>query len=576
MVTLMAFLFLYGCEQESDMTKLSQLTTHFEKTNGTETATYHQVISFYQMLAKYSTQIKIIEMGSTDSGYPLHIVIWNPDKVFDIDLIKKDKSIMLINNGIHPGESDGIDATMMLFRDLVLRNKEITQKTVLVTIPVYNIGGALQRNSYTRTNQNGPKAYGFRGNARNYDLNRDFIKCDSKNAKSFTEIFQLLDPDVFVDTHVSNGADYQYVITHLFTQHNKLGGQLGAILNQTILPEFEDRLKALNWDSTPYVNVWGGTPDQGWEQFMDFPRYSTGYAALWHTLGLMIETHMLKTYKKRVEGTYHSLKVLLQLTDEKGPQIRKLRSASKILHQNATYPLRWVKDTTKVSKLSFKGYEGGLTKSEITGTNIVTYDRNKPYTKQIQYYNHFKPDHFVEVPKAYLIPKAWWRVIDLLQANLIEMQPLSKDSLIKVQMYKIESYQTKKAPYEGHYLHFNTKVTAQNEAVIFKKGDMLVYSNQKGFRYLLETLEPEASDSFFNWNYFDTVLQQKEGFSTYVWNEEATKLLKSDSMLRKKFNLKKEDTLFLNNPYAQLDWLHKQSKHYEKPHLRYPVFRILN
>ena len=71
---------------------------------------------------------------------------------------------------------------------------------------------ALNRNSTTRTNQNGPESYGFRGNARNYDLNRDFIKSDTKNAKTFAQIFHLVQPDVFIDNHVSNGADYQYIL----------------------------------------------------------------------------------------------------------------------------------------------------------------------------------------------------------------------------------------------------------------------------------------------------------------------------------------------------------------------------
>ena len=166
---------------------------------------------------------------------PLHIVVLNPDKEFDFIKIRKNKRIIFINNGIHPGESDGIDATMMLFRDLANGSIEPPKNTVLVTIPIYNIGGSITRNSTTRANQNGPLEYGFRGNARNYDLNRDFIKCDTKNAKTFTKTFHLIKPDVFIDNHVSNGADYQYTLTHLFTQHNKLGGSLGEYLQNKMI-----------------------------------------------------------------------------------------------------------------------------------------------------------------------------------------------------------------------------------------------------------------------------------------------------------------------------------------------------
>jgi len=91
----------------------------------------------------------------------------------------------------------------------------------------------------------------------------------------------------------------------------------------------------------------------------------------------------------------------------------------------------------------------------------------------------------------------------------------------------------------------------------------------------LETLEPQAVDSFFSWNFFDTILQQKEGFSPYVWEDKAVEMLEQQPQLKKAFELKKsENTDFANNWYAQLDWLHKQSVHYEKAHLAYPVYRL--
>lgn len=197
-------------------------TTVFEQSKGNKTATYTQVIDFYNRLARTYPSVKVVEKGTTDSGLPLHLVLLNPDEKFNIDQIRTHKRILLINNGIHPGEPDGIDATMMLFRDIAQGKIKSPEHTLMATIPVYNIGGALNRNSHSRTNQNGPVEYGFRGNAKNYDLNRDFIKNDSKNAKSFAQIYHQLKPDVFIDNHVSNGADYQYVLTHLFTQHNKL------------------------------------------------------------------------------------------------------------------------------------------------------------------------------------------------------------------------------------------------------------------------------------------------------------------------------------------------------------------
>ncbi|WP_282068793.1 M14 family metallopeptidase [Olleya namhaensis] len=550
--------------------------TIFEKSNGLETATYQQTITFYNNLASTYPSISIDSLGQTDSGKPLHIVTLNPDGNFNFENIKKDKRILLINNGIHPGESDGIDATMLLFRDIADGTIAIPKHTVLTTIPIYNVGGSLNRNTGTRTNQNGPKAYGFRGNARNYDLNRDFIKSDTKNAKTFAQIFHLVQPDVFIDNHVSNGADYQYTLTHLFTQHNKLGGALGDYLHSKMQPNLEHKLADKKWDITPYVNVFNTVPEAGFSQFMDSPRYSTGYTTLFNTLGMMVETHMLKPYKQRVEGTYELMKSMIEIIEEDHEQIKTLRlEANQKLLAKTTYPLQWEIDTTKTTTLQFKGFEGHRIPSNITEADRLKYDVNKPFTKPVTYQNYFKPSVEVSVPKAYIIPQGWWHVIELLKLNNVALKTLTKDTTITVQSYKIDAFETRTRAYEGHYQHYNTTIKASEENILFRKGDFLIETNQTAFRYLIETLEPQAPDSFFNWNFFDTILQQKEGFSPYVWEDKAELLLAQNPKLKINFNLKKSyDKDFATNWYSQLDWLHKQSPNYEKSHLQYPVFRV--
>jgi len=552
--------------------------THFEKSEGLETATYQETIKFYTDLAEAYPEISIQGIGETDSGKPLHIVTLNANSEFDFSEIRKNKRILLINNGIHPGESDGIDATMMLFRDLVNGKIETPKNTVLVTIPIYNVGGSLNRNSTTRTNQNGPKDYGFRGNARNYDLNRDFIKGDTKNAKTFAEIFHLVKPDVFIDNHVSNGADYQYTLTHLFTQHNKLGGELGDFLHTKIQPALEQKLTKKDWDITPYVNVFNRVPEKGFSQFMDSPRYSTGYTTLFNTLGMMVETHMLKPYKQRVEGTYELMKSMIEITEEQGDKITELRkNATNNLLSQKKYPLNWKIDTTKSSTINFKGFEAENVESDITGYNRLKYDKTKPFTKNITYQNYFKPALEIDIPVAYIIPQGWHNVVDLLQLNAVEMQVLETDSTITVESYKFKDYKTRQQAYEGHYPHYNVTISKKTENVTFRKGDYLIKTNQSSFRYIIETLEPQAIDSFFNWSFFDTILQQKEGFSPYVWEDKALELLNNNPKLKEEFEHRKKDlTAFNNNWYAQLDWLHKQSKNYEKAHLQYPVYRVIN
>lgn len=547
--------------------------TVFEKSNGTKTATYQQTIKFYKDLANKYAEISIQEIGMTDSGKPLHLVTFNKDQNN-----LTEKNTILINNGIHPGEPDGIDASMLMLRDIV-QNKNLKDQfsnIIIYIIPIYNVGGSLNRNSFSRANQKGPESYGFRGNARNFDLNRDFIKNDTKNSKAFSEIFHLADPDIFIDNHVSNGADYQYTLTHLFTQHNKLGGDLGNFLDKKMMPDIIKDLNEKDLIITPYVNVFNRVPDNGFSQFFDNPRYSTGYTTLFNTLGLMVETHMLKPYKQRVEATYELMLTTLDFLNKNGKEITSLRNKlNKQLISNQTYPIQWEIDSTKTSMLQFKGYEGNFIKSEVTGLKRLKYDKTKPFTKPITYYNYYKPKKSIIIPKAYIIPNGWWKIKEQLDINQIQYKILRTDTIIQVESYKISNYKTTEKTYEGHYLHYNTEITKVSIEQQFKNGDLYIPTDQKGIRYLIETLEPEAPDSFFNWNFFDTILQKKEYFSPYVFEDLALEILNQDPELKADFDqLKINDKDFASNWYAQLNYIYKHSKYNEKPFLQYPVYSV--
>ncbi|MDV7187196.1 M14 family metallopeptidase [Lutibacter sp. TH_r2] len=573
-----ALLVIISCKQNSENSTVD-LTTKFEISKGTETTTYKETIAYFKLLANNFSEISIQEMGETDSGFPLHLVLYNSDNEFDLESLKKgSKNIILINNGIHPGEPDGVDASMMLLRDIA-QNEDLKKQyknVVLAVIPMYNIGGSLNRNSHSRANQNGPEAYGFRGNARNFDLNRDFIKSDTKNAQSFAQLFHALNPDVFVDNHVSNGADYQYGITHLFTQHNKLGNGLGEFLEQKMRPQIEASLLEKEIIITPYVNVWGKTPDIGFSQFFDNARYSTGYTTLFNTFGLMIETHMLKPYKQRVEETYALLESIIEFTSNNSDKIKELRTnaVEKILSEKE-YAISYELDKTTFSTLQFKGYEGSLIDSKVTTGKRLFYNRSKPFTKPVKYFNTFKSKQTVKIPKAYILKSGWWKVIENLKNNNIQFTTFKKDTTINVIEQKIEDYKTMTAAYEGHYPHFNTTISQSQKEIHFSKGDIYIPTNQNGVRYIIETFEAEAPDSFFNWNYFDTILQKKEGYSAYVFEDIAEEILNNNPSLKEELQTKiKTDTEFAKNPRAQLDFIYKNSPYYEKAHLTLPIYKV--
>ncbi|MCC6307860.1 MAG: M14 family metallopeptidase [Chitinophagaceae bacterium] len=555
-----------------------QITTRFEQLSGKESPTYFEIVDWWKKLDEKSGKVKMLTMGMTDAGYPLHLIVVSNNGDYNFENIRKNnKRIILINNGIHPGEPDGIDASMLLARDIVINKYKIYDNVVLAIIPVYNIGGCLNRSTNYRVDQDGPVEKGFRGNSQNLDLNRDFIKCDSKDARSFTEIFHQLDPDVFIDNHVSNGADYQHIITLLTSQHNKLGGAMGEFLEKTFEPGLYTSMKTKGYDLVPYVNSFGDTPENGWPEYWDSPRYGSGYGSLWHTFSFVPETHMLKPYEQRVKATYALMQSFIEFTSNNSNQIKILRQQAKQISKTATtFPLSWSLDKSNYKEVVYKGYEAGRKPSEISWLPRLYYDRNKPFEKTVKIFNYYTVKSEVAKPKAYIIPQGWWKVIDLLKLNKVKMTQLKKDSVVKVEVYKIVDYKTMPRQYEMHHLNYDVKTATTIMNVNFKKGDWYIPLNQEANRFLMETLEPTAEDSYFAWNYFDAILGQKEGYSGYVFEDVAAAYLKNNPELKIKLNQKKEtDTVFAKSGRAQLNFVFENSPWFEPDYLRYPVYRVL-
>jgi hypothetical protein len=561
----------------SSVAQGQNITTRFEQSGGTQTPTYSEIIDWWKKLDEKSGKIKMLTMGMTDAGYPLHLIVVANNGDYNFDNIRKNnKRIILVNNGIHPGEPDGIDASMLLARNIVVNKITIPDNLVLAIIPIYNIGGCLNRGPDYRVDQNGPEEFGSRGNSQNLDLNRDFIKCDSKEAKSFAEIFHLTDPDVFLDNHVSDGADYQHIMTLICTQHDKLGGIMGDYLNQNFEPGMYASMKKKGYDLIPYVNSFNDTPDAGWPEFFDGPRYSSGYATLWHSFAFVAETHMLKPYDVRVKVTYELMRSFIDFTSQNSSTIKQLREKTKqdVLMQ-PQFPLSWTSDRTRSSKRVYKGYLAGRKPSEVSGLPRLYYDRSKPYEKEVPFFNFYTAGNFVQKPKAYIIPQGWTKVIELLQINKVTIIPLKKDTSFEVEVYHVDDYKPAAQPYESHHINGNVKVSSTLRTIKFRKGDYYIPMNQVANRFLIETLEPTAADSYFAWNFFDGILGQKEGYSAYAFEDIAADYLKTHPEVRSKLDQRKlSDTAFAKSGRAQLNFVFENSPWFEPEYLRYPVYRV--
>lgn len=565
---------LMGC----DLQNSSKLEIPFD-TNQNISADYKTSMQFYKNLAEaYPKHVALQAAGESDQGTPIHtVVIGERHKETAHKTRRKGKVTLLINNAIHPGEPCGVDATMLFVRELLEKreNRKALQDLTIVIIPLYNIGGTLRRNSTTRANQNGPEEYGFRGNAQNLDLNRDFIKCDSKNARTFAKIFHEWKPELFLDTHTSNGADYQYTITLLGPQHNLLPKPLSDLLKQKALPQLYEIMESKSWEMTPYVYAFS-TPDKGIYGFYDSPRYSMGYAALFNCLSFTTETHMLKPFKDRVLSTKAFIESLAEFALTNKDEILDVKvKAQSYLVDLDEYGVDWEYDFSRFDSITFKGFEAGYKTSLVSGKERLFYNREKPYTKRIPYFNYFKPKVLVDVPNYYIVPQAAWRVVELLKLNEIKLEKLENDTVIEAEFYRIKDYETSKSPYEGHYLHSDVIVQKEVLEKQFFEGDYLIKTSQPGFRYILETLEPQAKDAFFAWNFFDSHLQRKEYFSAYVFEDEAAEMLENNVELKNKFEHKlAKDSAFAKSARDQLFFIYENSLRNEGTVNLYPIARL--
>ena len=565
----------------SSMTRAQQKALIPQKWIENYTPTYDEVIDLYRLLDRNYSNAKLLEQGKTDTGKPLHLFVINSSDEFDPEKIKAEgKTVFLINNGIHPGEPEGIDASLW-YADDVLRNKDgmagILKNTVIIIIPVYSIGGHLNRSAYNRSGQTTPYETGFRGNAKNLDLNRDFTKCDSENAKSFSRIFMEWDPDMFLDTHTTNGSDHQYSITLIPPEPDLFPPVMEKFIRESFIPGIYRKMETGEYELIPYVSFMFRDPKLGINMTQEGPRYSSGFASLFHSYGMMTENHIYKGYADRVKSSYQFIKALAEFTSENSREIIKSRKSGVEESMKMEFcPIAYELDTTQYQMIEFKGYETDQEQiSSVTGLKRFGYNRTKPYNERIKYFDTWEPSETVRVPQYYILPQAYNDVVERLELTGVKYVLLENDSLIKVTVDYIDEFSASQSPYNGHYYYNQVSTHSEDQKIQYFKGDLLIPVRQEKIRYLIEMLEPKARDSFFRWNFFDNILDQREYFSPYGFEENAMKYLEEHPEFNAEFRKKQEsDQEFALNHRAQMAYIYNNTEWAEKTWKRYPVGKI--
>ncbi|MDQ3321081.1 MAG: M14 family metallopeptidase [Acidobacteriota bacterium] len=558
--------------------------TRAEKTDYRETPRYAETIAYSRKLDKASDWILYKSFGKSGEDRDLPLLVVSNDKTFTpVSARKAGKAVVFIQACIHAGESDGKDAGLALLRDIAITKTRaaLLEDVVIVFVPIYNVDGHELFSPFNRINQNGPEKTGFRANATNLNLNRDYMKADAPETRAWLALWNEWQPDFFIDCHVTDGADFRYNLTYEYAHFQEVSpfikNWMDTHFDGNVAPKVEKEGNLL----THYLQFDGREVSKGIETFIATPRFATGYAPLRNRPGLLIETHMLKPYKSRVRATYDVLRYTIEeIGKSKLSLFEAIRNAERetvergeTYDANRNFPLRL--EITDVSKpFDFKGVEYRIEESEISGAKKIVYG-TKPLDITIPKYDEAKVSVAVAPPLYYIIPPQWTSVIDVLQIHGIELRRIEKPLTIEVESYRLFEPKWAANSFENR-IPLTVKTVSVKGIRTFPKNSVVVSLSQKSADVAIHLLEPASSDSLVYWGFFNSIFEQKEYAESYVLEKLAAEMLSKDSNLRKEFEEKLKDEKFAKNSSARLNFFYERSPYRDKRIGSYPVGRIIN
>ena len=557
--------------------------TWAEKTDYRETPRYNETISYSRKLAAATDRIEYRTFGNSGQGRDLPLLVAAEGQTFTPDAARKAaKAVVLIQACIHAGEPDGKDAGLALLRDMAITRTraELLKSVVVLFIPIYNTDGHERFGPFNRINQNGPAEMGWRGTSTNLNLNRDYMKADAPETKAWLELWNEWSPDLFIDCHVTNGADYRYNITYHFEHHEGIPATVFAwereVIEGRVVPAVEAAGNLVSWylqfrDNRDFT--------KGIRDFSGSPRFSTGYTPLRNRPGLLLETHMLKDYRSRVRGTYDFLRfALAEVNRDPAALVKAGRAADDAMlaepNPKHSYPLAF-ELTDKSVPFLFKTVEHRTELSDVSGAVRIIFG-TRPLDMTVPMYNTFRVKAAAALPVCYVVPPQWEEVIGVLRAHGLRLLRLTEATSIGIESYRFTEVKWPAASFEGRFMP-TFKANSVREMRLFPADSILIPMKQPLARLAANLLEPEAPDSLLAWGFFNPIFEQKEFAESYVLEKLAREMLAKDPALRKEFESSiANDPPFAGSAQRRLQFFYRRSPYWDQQLNLYPVGRIID
>jgi hypothetical protein len=564
--------------------KETSLQTVAQQSNFVRTGRYDEVV---RLCAEYERTwrdaVRCTQFGRTPEGRPMLALVVSRSGALTPEKAREQKlPVMLLQGGIHAGEIDGKDAGFLALRELL--NDEAAagalKSFVLVFVPVFNVDGHERFGHWNRPNQVGPEEMGWRANAQNFNLNRDYTKVDTPEMQAMLRLLVAWDPTLYVDLHVTDGAEFQHDVSNTLepfyagdTHLHPVGGALVKELNAKIAAQGSmplDFYPSFVVDDDPASGFAAGPPS---------PRFSTGYWDLHNRFALLVETHSWKDYATRVRVTHNVIVALSQMMATEGAQWRAAQHEADVraAHLGGQNVVLDFGNGPHVTTLDFKGYAYTREPSAISGSLVTHYDNKRPEVWHLPCKDEVIPKTSVQAPTGgYIIPAAdaaW--MSDKLTLHGVHFERLTKaQTAVQLETFRATQVAYSKVPFEGH-----TTVTFagqwQPETRDIVAGSLFVPIAQSNARVLVALLEPQAPDSFAAWGFFNTAFEQKEYLEPYVAEEVARGILAKDPQAAAAFKQKlAEDPEFAANPQARFDFFYRRSPAWDERLNLYPVYRV--
>ena len=559
------------------------ITTIAEQSGLRKTGRYAEVETLCRAFASHHPErVRCFDMGTTPEGRTLWALAASNDGTLTPERVQKRKRpVIVAQGGIHAGEIDGKDAGFIFLREL-LEDRERDAALDVVTfvfIPVFNADGHERFGPWNRPNQAGPEEMGWRTTAQNLNLNRDYMKTDTPEMQAMLRLLNAWDPMVYVDLHVTDGADFEHDIS-ITTEPSGAGDPELLALAVEIRDQVIVHLAASGSLPLPYYPsfVVEDDPASGFAVKPSAARYSDAYWGLHNRVGMLVETHSWKDYPHRVRATLETLRGLLAAAASHAPRWRQTLNAidARESRLNGAPVALQFENTNDVRMVDFRGYQYERTDSEISGTLMTRYDPSRPEIWHLPMRDQIRATLEIPAPGGgYVIPPlvAQW-LVPKLALHGIRTEPLPAIEPASIRAWRADSVTLATSSFEGHV---ETKLSGAWNPEPQKIPDKSVFVPiaQLRARLIMALLEPEAPDSLAAWGFFPTAFEVKEYMEPYVAERVAREMLAKDPELAAQFKRRlEEDAAFADDPKARLDFFYRRHPSWDARYNLYPVLRV--